>query len=96
LETLSESLLIAERKLLVCDKMIAEAELEAKKAQSSIFAVMKRISDDDRDMTLLEDERRELIQEQGIFEVEYAQWVKTFQVTYYQIIRIFSIFDSKL
>jgi len=66
LETLSESLKIAERKLLVVDKMIAEAELESKKAQSQIFAINKRLVEDDEFTTMLEDERRALIKELGI------------------------------
>lgn len=78
LETLSEGLMIAERKLLVCEKMISESELETKKCQNTIFALNKRIAEDDANMTLLEDERRDLFQELGIVEVEYSQWANTF------------------
>ena len=78
LTTISESLQIAERKLLVCDKMILEAELEAKKSQNSIFAINKRLAEDDEFTTMLEDERKDLVNELGIVEVEYAQWSNTY------------------
>ena len=39
-------MLIAERKLLVCEKMIAEAELESKRAQENIFAINKKLAED--------------------------------------------------
>merc|ERR1711871_37435 len=78
LEILDESLLIAERKLLVCEKMIAEAELESKRAQENIFAINKKLAEDDKFMTMLDDERRELVNELGICEVEFAQAANTY------------------
>jgi hypothetical protein len=78
LETIGESLQIAERKCLVVDKMILEAELEAKKLQNTIFGINKRLQEDDEFTTMLEDERKELVNELSITEVEFAQWSNTY------------------
>jgi hypothetical protein len=78
LETIGESLQIAERKLQVVDKMILEAELETKKLQNAIFGMNKRLQEDDEFTTMLEDERKELINELSITEVEFAQMSNTY------------------
>ena len=67
LDDLQESLRLAERKLLVCQKMIDEAQLEMDQAQSGMGIVSRKLEIDDEEMTLLEDERRELERELAIF-----------------------------
>jgi hypothetical protein len=74
LDMIAESLRLTERKLLVCEKMITEAELETQKAHNTMLQLQERLEQDDEDMALLEDERRELQRELTICEVEYAQW----------------------
>jgi len=74
LDDLQESLRLAERKLLVCQKMIDEAQLEMDQSQSGMGVVSHKLEIDDEEMTLLEDERRELERELAILEVEYMQW----------------------
>ena len=78
LDVIMDSLQISERKLQLADKMISEAEIESKKSQSAIFAINKRIHEDDEFSTLLEDERKELVRELGITEVEFAQWANAY------------------
>jgi hypothetical protein len=78
LEVLSESLRLAERKLLVVDKMITEAELESKKAQRRILDLNTRVQEDDEQLTLLDEERRQLIEELSLTESEFAQWSTTY------------------
>jgi chromosome segregation ATPase len=78
LEVLSESLRLAERKLVVCDKMIAEAETESAKSKTTLIAIGRRLEQDDIDMTLLESERKEYEREMNIVEVEYAQWATVY------------------
>ncbi len=74
LDDLQESLRLAERKLLVCQKMINEAQLEMDKSQSGMGIVSRKLEIDDEEMTLLEDERKELERELAILEVEFMQW----------------------
>jgi len=74
LDDLQESLRLAERKLLVCQKMIDEAQVEMDRSQSGMGIVSHKLEIDDEEMTLLEDERKELERELAILEVEYMQW----------------------
>jgi hypothetical protein len=78
IEGIEESIRLAERKLLVCEKMIQEAELESERSQKGMRLISKKLERDDEDMALMEDERRDLQRELGIFEIEYAQWAATF------------------
>ena len=78
IEALDESLRLAERKLLVCDKMIIEAQLEAKRVQERMYFISDLLEKDDEDMTMLEEERKEYQREYGILEVEYAQFSNQF------------------
>ena len=78
LDDLSESLRLAERKLLVCQKMIDEAQSEMDRSQSQMAVVSHKLEIDDEEMTLLEDERRELERELAILEVEYTQWANLY------------------
>jgi hypothetical protein len=74
LEDLSESLRIAERKLVVCHKMIIEAETESQRTFKIVKAIKQKIEQDDEEMTMFEEERAELQRELSITEIEYAQW----------------------
>jgi hypothetical protein len=74
LDMIAESLRLTERKLLVCEKMITEAELETQRAHQTMLMLQEKLEQDDEDMALLEDERRELQRELAICEVEYGQW----------------------
>jgi hypothetical protein len=78
IEGIDESIRLAERKLLVCEKMIQEAELESERSQKGMRIITKKLERDDEEMTLMEDERRDLQRELGIFEIEYSQWAGTF------------------
>lgn len=78
IEDLSESLRLAERKLLVCGKMIDEAESESQRCLKLMKAIQRKLDEDDEEMTLFEDERREFQRELAISEVEYAQWATLF------------------
>lgn len=78
IEALDESLRLAERKLLVCDKMILEAQAEAKRVQERMYFISDLLEKDDEDMTMLEDERKEYQREYGILEVEYSQFSNQF------------------
>ena len=78
LDSLSESHRLAERKLLVCQKMINDAEAETNRCKRSMSIVSHKLEIDDEEMTLLEDERRELERELAILEVEYSQWANIF------------------
>lgn len=74
LEDLAVGLRLAERKLLVVSKMIMEAEVETRQVQQAITDVNNRLLRDDETMEYTEDERRELIREQGILDIEFAEW----------------------
>lgn len=74
LDMIAESLRLTERKLLVCEKLITEAELETERAHSTVQRLQEKLEQDDEDLNMLEDERRELQREMAIQEVEYAQW----------------------
>jgi len=78
LDDLQVSLRLAERKLLVCSKMIKEAETECLRCQRTMAAINHKLEVDDEEMTMLEDERRDLERELGIVEVEYGQWATVF------------------
>lgn len=78
LEDLGVSLRIAERKLLICNKMIEEADTEAKRCLKGMRFVSNKLELDDEEMTLLDEERKDLQRELAIFEVEYAQWARVF------------------
>jgi hypothetical protein len=78
IEGVEESTRLAERKLLVCEKMIQEAELESEMSQKGMRIINKQLERDDEELTLMEDERRDLQRELGIFEMEYAQWAHSF------------------
>ena len=58
--------------------MLVEAELESQKTQKTIFAINKKIAEDDELMVLLEDERRDLLREQKLVEKDYAYWSGAF------------------
>jgi hypothetical protein len=74
MEDLQEGLRLAERKLGVIRKMIVEAEAETHRCQRSIQIVCDKLTRDDETMEYTEDERRDLMKEQSILEVEFAQW----------------------
>ena len=74
MEDLQEGLRLAERKLGVIRKMIVEAEAETHRCQRSIQIVCEKLARDDETMEYTEDERRDLMKEQSILEVEFAQW----------------------
>ena len=77
-EGIEESIRLTERKLLVCEKMILEAELESGRAQKGMRICSRKLEQDDEDLSLMEDERRDLQRELGIFEIEYSQWASIF------------------
>lgn len=70
LEDLVMSLRLAERKLHLCDKMIAAADAESKRTQRRIRTVATALEVDDEEMIMREDERRELEREISILEVK--------------------------
>eukprot|EP00981_Chlorochromonas_danica_P003055 scaffold607_cov160-Ochromonas_danica.AAC.28 len=78
LDSIAESLRLAERKLVVCEKMIQEAELETQRCQQGMQVLTAKIEKDDEEMSLMEDERRDLERELSIMEVEYSQWARVF------------------
>lgn len=78
LDGIAESLRLAERKLVVCEKMIQEAELETQRCQQAMQILTAKIEKDDEEMSLMEDERRDLERELSIMEVEYSQWARVF------------------
>jgi hypothetical protein len=78
IESLSESLRLAERKLFICDKMIGASDQETKRAQRRMRTLSTRLEADDDDMLLREDERRELQREISILEIEFSEWVAIF------------------
>jgi hypothetical protein len=78
LEGLEESLRLAERKLLICEKMILEAEVDTERCQSSMQKIMRVLEKDDENFTLIQDERKNFQRELSILEIEYAQWAHTF------------------
>lgn len=78
LEQLDWSLRLAERKLFLCDKMIGAADVEAKRLQRKIHTITTKLEEDDEEMLLREDERRELQREISILEIEFAEWVSIF------------------
>jgi hypothetical protein len=79
LDALQESHVLAERKLVVCQRMITEAETESERCKRGMAIVSHKLEVDDEEMTLLEDERKELERELSILEVEYAQWANLFE-----------------
>jgi hypothetical protein len=76
LDTIAESVILAERKLLVCEKLVEEAELESNRTQAGIKLIRDKLLKDDEELFLTEDERRDLLREVTILETEYAQWSK--------------------
>jgi len=78
LDDMQESLRLAERKLLVCKKLINEAKMESEKSQRSMAIVSHKLEVDDEEMTMMEDERKQHERELGILEIEYAQWTELF------------------
>ena len=78
LEDLEMGLRLAERKMLVTRKLIVEAEAETRRCQKGISILTEKLAKDDETMEYTEDERRDLMQEQGILEVEFAQWAGTY------------------
>lgn len=78
LDGIAESLRLAERKLIVCEKMIQEAESETERCQYGMRVLGDKIERDDEEMTLMEDERRDLQRELSILEIEYSQWARIF------------------
>jgi hypothetical protein len=78
MDSVAESLRLAERKLLVCEKLIQEAELECDRCQKGIRIASTKLARDEEEMMLFEDERRELQRELDIFEIEYSQWAQCF------------------
>lgn len=78
LEDLDMGLRLAERKMLVTRKLIVEAEAETRRCQKGISILTEKLAKDDETMEFTEDERRDLMKEQGILEVEFAQWANTY------------------
>jgi hypothetical protein len=78
LDNLLNSLRIAERKLLICVKMISAADVETKRAQRKMRTITTKLEEDDEEMLLREDERRELQREVSVLEIEFAEWVAIF------------------
>ena len=73
LDALQESHVLAERKLVVCQRMITEAESETERCKKGMAIVSHKLEIDDEEMTLLEEERKELERELNILEVEVLQ-----------------------
>lgn len=78
MEGVQESIQLTERKLLLCNAMIQDAEAESDRCEKGINNITKQLEQDDEDMQLLEDERRQLKRELSILEIEYAQWASHF------------------
>eukprot|EP01038_Epipyxis_sp_PR26KG_P004789 gene4789-6716_t len=78
LESLTESIKLTERKLLVCNAMIQEAEAETERCQTAMMTIKKILEKDDVELLMLEDERRGYQRELSIVEIEYSQWANTF------------------
>ena len=78
LSELSDSIRLAERKLILCSKMISEAELETQRCRKNIQLLNEKLERDDQTMEMLEDQRKEVLRELNILEVEFAQWAKVF------------------
>lgn len=78
LDSLQDSIRMVERKLLVCHKLAKEAEAHCSRCQRYMAVIGDRLDLDEEKMTLYEEERRDLMREMGIYEIEYAQWAATF------------------
>ena len=78
LDSLQDSIRMVERKLLVCQKLAKEAETESARCQRYMAVIGDRLDRDEEQMTLYEEERRDLMREIGIYEIEYAQWAAIF------------------
>ena len=78
MDAAQESIRLTERKLMLCNKMIQEAEAEADRCEKGMQSISRQLEQDDEDMQLLEDERRLMKRELNILEIEYAQWATNF------------------
>ena len=78
MDAAQESIRLTERKLMLCNKMIQEAEAEADRCEKGMHSISRQLEQDDEDMQLLEDERRQMKRELNILEIEYAQWATNF------------------
>jgi hypothetical protein len=78
LDMISESIRLTERKLLVCEKMIVEAEIESTNLHQTMKLLQEKLEKDDEDMLLLEDERRLIQRELSIVEIEYSKFCNMF------------------
>eukprot|EP01040_Poterioochromonas_malhamensis_P013046 gene13046-14311_t len=76
LDSIAESVILAEKKLSVCEKLIVEAQAETSRTQQGIKLIREKLMRDDEELFLLEDERRDLLRELQILETEYAQWAR--------------------
>jgi chromosome segregation ATPase len=78
MDSVQESIRLTERKLLICEKMITEAEAESDRCEKGIQSITRMLEQDDEDMLMVEDERRGYKRELSILEIEYSQWANNF------------------
>ena len=78
MDSVQESIRLTERKLLICEKMITEAEAESDRCEKGIQSITRLLDQDDEDMLMVEDERRGYKRELSILEIEYSQWANNF------------------
>lgn len=78
MESLNDSWRMIERKLLVCERMVEESRLESLKCQKFMSIIAEKLDIDETELNLYEDERKDLIREMGIYEIEYGQAVANF------------------
>lgn len=78
LEIFEATARISERKMRVCERIVIEAETERDRAQKALKETSRKIEIDNEEMTLLEVERKELVEENNKHEKEYGRWSSLF------------------
>ena len=73
--SLEESLVLAERKLLVCRKLVLEAEVEMRRLTYFLNIVSEQMDRNEESGNRNLDTARELGREYSILEIETAQWM---------------------
>lgn len=74
LESLKDCIRMIERKLLISQKMIVEAEKETQRCQRLIMIIQQKIEDDDEKQYLLTKERKDLLREMALYEVSFPNY----------------------
>ena len=72
LEELWTSMRLAERKILVCQGLIDEAESESARCESDIEICNKELADDDENLEMTDEERNDILREIKVLEVEFS------------------------